>query len=61
MQIPRAFFDELKIGPGDEVNVSLTNNGVLIESVHANRSLRGMFAGSGMIEMLVEDRTSISR
>jgi antitoxin component of MazEF toxin-antitoxin module len=61
VQIPRAFLDELKIGPGDEVNVSLTNSGVLIQSVLANRSLRGMFAGSRMLEMLIEDRTTISR
>ena len=59
--IPKKFRDELGIEPGDEVVVSLSENGVLIQSVHTTKSLRGMFAGSGMLEMLIEDRTTISR
>lgn len=61
VQIPREFLDELKIRPGDEVVLSLSENGVLIQSVYATQTLRGMFAGSGMLEMLIEDRTTISR
>ena len=61
VQIPREFLDELKIRPGDEVVLSLSENGVLIQSVYATQSMRGMFAGSDMLEMLIEDRTTISR
>ena len=61
VQIPREFLDELKIRPGDEVVLSLSENGVLIQSVYTTQTLRGMFAGSGMLEMLMEDRTTISR
>ena len=61
VQIPREFLDELKIRPGDEVVLSLSEKGVLIQSVYATQSLRGMFAGSGMLEMLIEDRATISR
>jgi bifunctional DNA-binding transcriptional regulator/antitoxin component of YhaV-PrlF toxin-antitoxin module len=61
VQIPREFLDELKIRPGDEVVLSLSEKGVLIQSVYATQSLRGMLAGSGMLEMLIEDRATISR
>ncbi|MDA2955696.1 MAG: AbrB/MazE/SpoVT family DNA-binding domain-containing protein [Actinomycetota bacterium] len=59
--IPKKFRDELGIEPGDEVEVSLSENGVLIQSVHTTKTLRGMFAGSGMLEMLVTDRRKESR
>ncbi|MEY2780003.1 MAG: hypothetical protein RL623_1183 [Actinomycetota bacterium] len=55
--IPKKFRDELGIEPGDEVIVSLTEDGVLIQSIHASQSLRGMFAGSRMINMLMDDRS----
>jgi len=61
VQIPREFLDELKIRPGDEVVLSLSEKGLLIQSVYATQSLRGMFAGSGMLELLIEDRATISR
>jgi len=54
--IPKKFRDELGIEPGDEVEVSLSENGVLIQSVNATKTLRGMFSGSGMLEMLMTDR-----
>ncbi|MFM7879962.1 MAG: AbrB/MazE/SpoVT family DNA-binding domain-containing protein [Acidimicrobiaceae bacterium] len=54
--IPKEFRDELGIEPGDEVEVSLSENGVLIQSVNATKSLRGIFSGSGMLEMLMSDR-----
>jgi AbrB family looped-hinge helix DNA binding protein len=61
VQIPKEFLKKLGLPPGDEVVISLSENGVLIQSVYETRSLRGMFAGSGMLEMLIEDRTTISR
>ncbi|MFM8504471.1 MAG: AbrB/MazE/SpoVT family DNA-binding domain-containing protein [Acidimicrobiaceae bacterium] len=54
--IPKKFRDELGIEPGDHVEVSLSENGVLIQSVNATKSLRGIFSGSGMLEMLMSDR-----
>ena len=54
--IPQKFRDELGIEPGDEVEVSLSENGVLIQSVHTTKTLRGIFSGSGMLEMLMSDR-----
>jgi len=54
--IPKKFRDELGIEPSDEVEVSLSENGVLIQSVHTTKSLRGIFSGSGMLEMLMSDR-----
>ena len=54
--IPKKFRDELGIEPGDEVEASLSENGVLIQSVHTTKSLRGIFSGSGMLEMLMSDR-----
>ena len=59
--IPKKFRAELGIEPGDEVVVSLSENGVLIQSVHATQSLRGMFAGSGMLKMLMDDRRKEAR
>ena len=59
--IPKKFRDELGIEPGDEVEVLLSENGVLIQSVHTTKTLRGLFAGSGMLEMLMTDRRKESR
>ena len=59
--IPKKFRDELGIQPGDEVEVSLSENGVLIQSVHTTKTLRGIFSGSGMLEMLMADRSKESR
>ena len=59
--IPKKFRDELGIEPGDEVVVSLSGNGVLIQPVHTTQSLRGMFAGSGMLKMLMDDRRKEAR
>ena len=59
--IPKKFRDELGLEPGDEVVVSLSENGVLIQPVHTTQSLRGMFAGSGMLKMLMDDRRKEAR
>ena len=61
VQIPKEFLKKLGLSPGDKVVISLSENDVLIQSVYETRSLRGMFAGSGMLEMLIEDRTTTSR
>jgi AbrB family looped-hinge helix DNA binding protein len=54
--IPKKFRDELGIEPGDKVEISLSENGVLIQSVNTTKSLRGIFSGSGMLEMLMSER-----
>ena len=59
--IPKKMREELGIEPGDEVVVSLSESGVLIQSVHTTKSLRGMFAGSGMLKMLMDDRRNEAR
>jgi len=59
--IPKKMREELGIEPGDEVVVSLSESGVLIQSVHTTKSLRGMFAGSGMLKMLMDDRINEAR
>ena len=59
--IPKKFRDELGIEPGDVVVVSLSENGVLIQPVYTTQSLRGMFAGSGMLMMLMDDRRKEAR
>ena len=59
--IPKKFRDELGLEPGDEVVVSLSENGVLIQPVHTTQSLRGMFAGSGMLKVLMDDRRKEAR
>jgi preprotein translocase subunit YajC len=53
---PQKFRDELGIEPGDKVEISLSENGVLIQSVNTTKSLRGIFSGSGMLEMLMSER-----
>ena len=54
--VPKSIRDALGIGPGDEVVVSLTDGGALIQPVNATTSLRGIFAGLNMLEMLEHDR-----
>ena len=61
VQIPKEFLKRLGLSPGDEVVISLSENGVLIQSVYATQSLRGMFAGSGMLKMLMDDRRNEAR
>ncbi|MCX6513943.1 MAG: AbrB/MazE/SpoVT family DNA-binding domain-containing protein [Actinobacteria bacterium] len=54
--VPKSIRDALGIGPGDEVVVSLTDGGALIQPVNAATSLNGIFAGSNMLEMLEHER-----
>lgn len=55
--VPKSIRDALGIGPGDEVVVSLTDGGALIQPVNAATSLKGIFAGSNMLEMLEHERS----
>lgn len=50
--IPKAMRDELGIEPGDEVDFELVGESVLIKPVRSFDSLRGMFAGASLLEML---------
>lgn len=54
--VPKSIRDALGIGPGDEVVVSLSDGGALIQLVNAATSLKGIFAGSNILEMLEQER-----
>jgi AbrB family looped-hinge helix DNA binding protein len=54
--VPKSIRDALGIGPGDEVVVSLSDGGALIQLVNTATSLKGTFAGSNMLEMLEQER-----
>ena len=54
--VPKSIRDALSIGPGDEVVVSLSDGGALIQLVNTATSLKGTFAGSNMLEMLEQER-----
>ena len=47
--------DRLGIAPGDEVDFALEADAVRVEPVHEVRSLRGRFAGLGLISALEAD------
>lgn len=53
--IPKAMRDRLGIAPGDEVDFALEADAVRVEPVHEVRSLRGRFAGLGLIRALEAD------
>jgi len=60
--IPKAFRDELGIGPGDEVVFSLVDGAVLVEPVREWRSLKGALKGLGSVaELEAEHRWEIER
>jgi AbrB family looped-hinge helix DNA binding protein len=54
--IPKLLRDRLGIAPGDEVEVTFDDNAVRVEAVHNFPSLRGQFAGRGLVEELTADR-----
>ncbi len=53
--IPKTIREELGIGPGDDVVVTLTQGGALVQSAYGLNSLRGALRGSGMLELLEQD------
>jgi len=54
--IPKPIRDQLGFGPGDEVIVTITENGALIQPLASTRSLKGVFAGSKMLKALEQER-----
>ena len=59
--VPKQIRDQLGFGPGDEVIVTITENGALIQSLASTRSLKGLFAGSKMLKMLEQERKDEAR
>jgi len=53
--LPKALRDRLGIAPGDEVDFTLEDNGVRVEPVRDQPSLRGTLAGLGLTEELEAD------
>jgi antitoxin PrlF len=59
--IPKAIRDRVQLHPGDEVEVGLQDDQIIITSNRAGDRLGGKFAGSGMATRLLEDRASEPR
>lgn len=53
--IPKALRDRLGIVPGDEVDFALEEDAVRVEPVRDRPTLRGRFAGFGLVEALEAD------
>ena len=53
--IPKALRERLGISPGDEVDVTYDNDAVRVEVVRDRPSLRGRFAGRGLVAELEGD------
>lgn len=54
--IPKAIRDEAKLHPGDEVEIAIENEQIVIVAHRYADSLGGRFERSGMAERLLEDR-----
>jgi AbrB family looped-hinge helix DNA binding protein len=54
--IPKAIRDKVKLHPGDEVDVAIENEQIVIMAHRHDDSLGGRFGQSGMAERLLEDR-----
>jgi len=59
--IPKPIRDHLGFGPGDEVIVTITESGALVQSLASTRSLKGVFAGSKMLRTLEQERRDEAR
>jgi AbrB family looped-hinge helix DNA binding protein len=53
--IPKMIRDRLGVRPGDEVVVTMTDTGALVQAVAGNRSMKGIFGGSKLLEILEQD------
>jgi AbrB family looped-hinge helix DNA binding protein len=54
--IPKAIRDRVHLHPGDEVEVGLHEDRIVITATRPNEELGGRFARSGMAARLLEDR-----
>jgi AbrB family looped-hinge helix DNA binding protein len=54
--IPKAIRDQVQLHPGDEVEVGVQNDRVIITARRRNDELGGKFAHSGMATRLLDDR-----
>jgi len=59
--IPKPIRDQLGFGPGDEVIVTITETGALVQPLASTRSLKGVFAGSKMLKTLEQERRDEAR
>ena len=59
--IPKAIRDRLQLHPGDEVEVGVQDDQIIITANRAGDRLGGKFARSGMAARLLEDRASEPR
>jgi AbrB family looped-hinge helix DNA binding protein len=54
--IPKHYRDALGLRPGDEVDWALVDGTLTVEPVEDHGSMRGQFAGLGLVAELQKDR-----
>ena len=54
--IPKAVCEGARLQPGDEVEITLDGETVIVTPVRHGQGLAGRFAGSGMARRLLDDR-----
>jgi AbrB family looped-hinge helix DNA binding protein len=59
--IPKAIRDRVQLQPGDEVEVGVQDDRIIITANRAGGRLGGKFARSGMATRLLEDRVDEPR
>ena len=59
--IPKAIRDRVQLQPGDEVEVGVQDDRIIITANRAGGRLGGKFARSGMATRLLEDRAGEQR
>jgi AbrB family looped-hinge helix DNA binding protein len=59
--IPKAVRDRAGLQPGDEVDIDLDGDTVVLTPVRRERQLAGRFVGSGMAQRLLDDRATEPR
>jgi AbrB family looped-hinge helix DNA binding protein len=55
--IPKPYRDALGLRPGDEVDWALVDGALIVGPVRSQDSMRGQFAGLGLVAELERDRT----